>query len=121
VGEEFGKEYYTVNPVAINSPVNVFTENKRKLTVIESPEFGKVAFMCVGATMVGTIVTTGMRDGNQVERGTDLGTYKFGGSTCIVVFQKDTIEFDEDLLQNSQTSTETLVKLGQSLGVCIRK
>ena len=53
VGEEFGKEYYTVNPVAINSPVNVFTENKRKLTIIESPEFGKVrARACVASSRV---------------------------------------------------------------------
>jgi hypothetical protein len=48
-----------------------------------------------------------------VERGTDLGTYKFGGSTCIVVFQKDTIEVGLYQSNGKQTSLTTqLVKHG---------
>ena len=31
------------------------------MNVIESEEFGKVAFICVGATMVASIVYTGMQ------------------------------------------------------------
>mmetsp|Transcript_34361 Transcript_34361/g.75167 ORF Transcript_34361/g.75167 Transcript_34361/m.75167 type:complete len:640 (-) Transcript_34361:228-2147(-) len=120
-GKEIGKEYYTVNPVAINSPVNVLTENKRKVHIIDSPQFGKVAFVCVGATMVGTIVTTGLKEGNELKRGDDMGTYKFGGSTCVMVFQKGAIEFDQVLLMNSEKSLETLVKMGCSLGVCTRQ
>eukprot|EP00959_Pyramimonas_sp_CCMP1952_P119100 2490159-Pyramimonas_sp.AAC.1 len=46
-GPEIGKEYYTVNPVAINSPVNVLTENKRKVHIIDSPQFGKVGSLAV--------------------------------------------------------------------------
>ena len=37
-----GKQFWTVNPVAINSPVNVFCENVRRVAVIDSQEFGKV-------------------------------------------------------------------------------
>lgn len=44
---------YTVNPIAVNSTFcNVFTENKRAVCVIDSPDFGEVAFIAVGATMV---------------------------------------------------------------------
>jgi len=44
---------YTVNPIAVSSTfANVFTENKRAVCLIDSPEFGRVAFVAVGATMV---------------------------------------------------------------------
>ncbi len=49
---------YTVNPVAINSKVDVFGENKRAVVLIENPVFGVVAFVAVGATVVGSIVFT---------------------------------------------------------------
>lgn len=44
---------YTVNPIAVNSSfANVFTENKRAVCIIDSPDFGEVAFIAIGATMV---------------------------------------------------------------------
>ena len=44
---------YTVNPIAVSSSfANVFTENKRAVCLIDSPEFGQVAFIAIGATMV---------------------------------------------------------------------
>lgn len=33
---------FTVNPIAINQPVNVYTENKRGIVELDSKEFGKV-------------------------------------------------------------------------------
>ncbi len=50
---------YQVNPLAINSPsLNVFTENARVITMIDSPEFGPVAYIAIGATLVGSIILT---------------------------------------------------------------
>ncbi|KAK3269595.1 phosphatidylserine decarboxylase [Cymbomonas tetramitiformis] len=92
-----GTQYWTVNPIAINSPTPVFTENVRRVAVIESPQFGKVAFVCIGATMVGTIEFSNLKEGATLTRGLDLGTFKFGGSTCVTVFQKDAILLDSDL------------------------
>lgn len=113
-----GKQFWTVNPLAINSPVPVFSENIRRVNIIDSTEFGKVAFVCVGATMVGSIVFSDiMKEGSKLNKGDDLGSYKFGGSTCITVFQKGRITFDADLLENTGKHLETLVKMGTSLGV----
>lgn len=70
----------------------------------------------MGATMVASIVYTGMQEGNEVKKGDDLGTFKFGGSTVICVFEKGAIEFDKVLMDNSLKSTETYVKMGSSLG-----
>ena len=44
---------YTVNPIAINSPfADVLTQNKRAICMYDTPEYGPVAFVVIGATMV---------------------------------------------------------------------
>ena len=44
---------YTVNPIAINSTfANVLTQNKRAICMLDTPEYGPVAFVVIGATMV---------------------------------------------------------------------
>ena len=50
--------YYTVNPIAINQKIDVYGNNARLVTSIETKEFGKVLFVAVGATMVGSINMT---------------------------------------------------------------
>ncbi|KAE8722738.1 Phosphatidylserine decarboxylase proenzyme 2 [Hibiscus syriacus] len=112
---------YTVNPIAVNSKYcNVFTENKRTVTIISTAEFGKVAFVAIGATMVGSI-TFVKKEGDIGKKGDELGYFSFGGSTVICVFEKDAIEIDADLLVNSERSLETLVSVGMTLGVSRRK
>ncbi|XP_034224885.1 phosphatidylserine decarboxylase proenzyme 3-like isoform X2 [Prunus dulcis] len=108
---------YTVNPIAVNSKYcNVFTENKRVVSILSTAEFGKVAFVAIGATMVGSI-TFSKKEGDHVKKGEEFGYFSFGGSTVICVFEKDAIEIDEDLLANSARSLETLVTVGMKLGV----
>ncbi|KAJ0734254.1 putative phosphatidylserine decarboxylase [Helianthus annuus] len=112
---------YTVNPIAVNSKYcNVFTENKRAVSVISTADFGKVAFVAVGATMVGSITFT-KKTGDHVRKGDEFGYFSFGGSTVICVFEKDSIALDEDLLAKSARSLETLVSVGMQLGVSVKK
>nr|GEW93372.1 phosphatidylserine decarboxylase proenzyme 3-like [Tanacetum cinerariifolium] len=112
---------YTVNPIAVNSKYcNVFTENKRTVSIISTADFGKVAFVAIGATMVGSMTFT-KKKGDYVEKGDEFGYFSFGGSTVICVFEKDTIALDEDLLANSARSLETLVTVGMQLGVSVKK
>uniref|UniRef100_A0A1D1YH95 Phosphatidylserine decarboxylase proenzyme 2 n=1 Tax=Anthurium amnicola TaxID=1678845 RepID=A0A1D1YH95_9ARAE len=108
---------YTVNPIAVNSNYcNVFTENKRVVSIISTKDFGKVAFVAIGATMVGSI-TLAKKEGDFIQKGDEFGYFSFGGSTVICVFEKDAIEIDDDLLSNSERSLETLVCVGMKLGV----
>ncbi|XP_071729886.1 phosphatidylserine decarboxylase proenzyme 2-like [Rutidosis leptorrhynchoides] len=112
---------YTVNPIAVNSKYcNVFTENKRAVSIISTADFGKVTFVAIGATMVGSITFT-KKKGDYVQKGDEFGYFSFGGSTVICVFEKDSIALDEDLLAYSARSIETLVSMGMQLGVSIRK
>eukprot|EP01113_Clastostelium_recurvatum_P032709 TRINITY_DN4235_c0_g1_i1.p1 TRINITY_DN4235_c0_g1~~TRINITY_DN4235_c0_g1_i1.p1 ORF type:complete len:575 (+),score=184.18 TRINITY_DN4235_c0_g1_i1:53-1726(+) len=108
--------YYTVNPIAIREQIDVYTENKRMRTTIHSPQFGEVLYMAVGATMVGSINITSQQ-GAQIKKGDEHGYFAFGGSTVLVLFEKGTIRFDEDLVLNSVKPIETLIKMGDRIGV----
>jgi hypothetical protein len=39
-----------------------------------------------------------------------------GGSTIVLLFEKGTLAWDEDLLANGRASIETLVRVGMGLG-----
>ena len=46
----------------------------------------------------------------------EFGYFAFGGSTVIILFKKATIEFDPDLLENTEQQVETLVAVGNQIG-----
>ncbi|KJA25211.1 hypothetical protein HYPSUDRAFT_214202 [Hypholoma sublateritium FD-334 SS-4] len=108
-------EYYTVNPQAIRSSLDVYGENARKIVPIDSPQFGRVMAVCVGAMMVGTIKTT-VEEGDYVKKGQEFGYFAFGGSTIVILFEKGKVVWDEDLLVNGRASLETLVRMGMGIG-----
>ncbi|KAI7898117.1 phosphatidylserine decarboxylase-domain-containing protein [Cokeromyces recurvatus] len=109
-------QYYTVNPMAIRTTIDVFGENTRTIIWMDSEEFGQVAIVCVGAMLVGSIIITA-KVGSKLKRTDELGYFAFGGSTLITVFQKGKISFDSDLLDNSDKALETLVQVGNHIGV----
>lgn len=94
-------QLYTVNPIAVNSPmVNVFTSNKRVVVLLETTAFGLVAFVAVGATLVGSIRFT-VQEGDAVTKGQELGYFAFGGSTCILLVRGGLVHLDSDLQRMS--------------------
>lgn len=101
-------EYYTVNPMAIRSALDVYGENIRVVVPIDSVVHGRVMVICVGAMMVGSTVIT-RKPGEKVARGEELGYFKFGGSTLLVLFEDSVVSFDSDLVENSRGPLETLV------------
>ena len=108
-------EYYTVNPQAIRTQLDVYGDNARKIVPIDSPVFGRVMCVCIGAMMVGSIVTT-VKEGEQVARGQEFGYFAFGGSTIVILFEKGKLKWDDDLLANGQSTLETLVRVGMGVG-----
>ncbi|CAN8106180.1 unnamed protein product [Discula destructiva] len=108
-------EYYTVNPMAIRSALDVYGENVRVIVPIDSPTHGRVMVICVGAMMVGSTVIT-RQEGEQVRRAEELGYFKFGGSTIVTLFEGGKMVFDDDLVENSNGALETLVRAGMSVG-----
>ncbi|RSM03659.1 hypothetical protein CEP52_007256 [Fusarium oligoseptatum] len=108
-------EYYTVNPMAIRSALDVYGENVRILVPIDSERHGRVMVICVGAMMVGSTVIT-RNEGEQVHRAEELGYFKFGGSTILLLFEPGQMQFDDDLADNSSGALETLIRVGMSIG-----
>jgi len=48
-------DYYQVDPVALQSDVDILTRNRREYVIIDSEEFGDVLFVAIGATDVGSV------------------------------------------------------------------
>ena len=65
--------------------------------------------------MVGRIVNA--PGGRRVTRGEEKGRFEFGGSTVIVCLEPGRATVDEDLLANTAAGHETVVKLGERIGV----
>ncbi|KAG6033086.1 hypothetical protein E4U41_007023 [Claviceps citrina] len=108
-------EYYTVNPMAIRSALDVYGENVRVVVPIDSVVHGRVMVICVGAMMVGSTVIT-RKAGDHVKRAEELGYFKFGGSTVLLLFEAGKMVFDDDLVDNSSGALETLIRVGMSIG-----
>lgn len=102
-------DYYTVNPMAIRSALDVYGENVRVLVPIDSTVYGRVMVVCVGAMMVGSTVIT-RQAGEKVSRAEELGYFKFGGSTLLLLFEEGAVNFDSDLVGNSKGPVETFVR-----------
>lgn len=108
-------QYYTVNPMAIRSTIDVYGENVRVVICIETERFDKIFCVFVGAMMVGS-VKMNVELGDRVKKGNDIGYFAFGGSTILTIVGSDKIEWDQDLQTNSNHCLETLVRVGTRVG-----
>lgn len=106
---------YSVSPVALRRRLRYLVENKRVVTVIDSPEFGAVAMVEVGATNVGSIQQSFV-PGRAVKKGDEKGLFAFGGSCVITIFQPGRIRLDADLVAQSAKHLETYARIGDRLG-----
>lgn len=109
--------YHTVNPAALQR-FPVYKENTREYTVLESENFGPILTMEVGATMVGRIQN--YHGSRTVRRGQEKGRFEFGGSTIILCLRKDSVQIDADLVENTKQGIETVVKMGEKIGMSLR-
>lgn len=119
---------HTVNPVA-NDVRPIYKENTREYAVLRSQHFGDVLMMEVGALIVGKIVNNDGKEPKEtgydpvshkspvmVTRGQERGHFEFGGSTVILLLEKDKVEIDTDILENTKREFETIVKQGERIG-----
>ena len=106
-------ELHTVNPIALER-YNIYKRNCREYTVLHTENFGDVVQVEVGAMMVGRIVNND--DTASFLRGEEKGRFEFGGSTIVMLFGKDSVRIDEDILRSSAEDIETVVKYGEKIG-----
>ena len=104
---------HTVRPIALES-VPVFVRNCREYTIMETAHFGTVAQVEIGALLVGRIDN---REGaGSIRRGAEKGRFLYGGSTVVLLLEKDRVSVDEALFTATLNGIETPVVMGQVLG-----
>ena len=105
---------HTVRSVAL-SKVKVFARNSREWTVLHTQNFGRVVQIEVGALEVGKIVNHKKK--GDFLRGMEKGYFAYGGSTIILLFEKEAVKIDQDILEYSSQEIETIVHIGEKIGV----
>jgi phosphatidylserine decarboxylase len=109
---------YSVSPIALRRNIEYLVRNKRMLTMLETPDFGTVAMLEVGATNVGAIMQMYVEN-RPVAKGEEKGFFKFGGSCVITLFERGRIRFDADLIAQSRECRETYARMGDRLGEAV--
>ena len=107
---------FSVNPIALRQDIRILARNRRWLTQIDSPRFGRVLLLEVGATNVGSAVST-CQPGHPVEKGDEKGYFKFGGSLTMCLFPPNRIHLAPDLLERSAAGMELYARMGDHLGL----
>ncbi len=106
---------YSVNPLALRKRLAILSENKRMITEIDTPHFGTILYIEIGATFVGSIHQTYTPE-KSIRKGEEKGYFEFGGSCIALLFEKGRMVFDADLIANTRKGLETRAHFGESLG-----
>ena len=104
---------HTVRPIALQK-YPVFVQNCRELTVMDTVHFGKVVQIEVGAMLVGKIAN--LHQSGPIKRGEEKGKFLYGGSTIVLLLQKDAATLPDELYEATNNGLETPVRMGQQIG-----
>ena len=106
--------FHSVNPFALHRRPDILATNERQVSILATENFGTLAMVEVGAMNVGLMVQTHPR-GEPFRRGDEKGYFCFGASTVIVFGQPMTWLPVGDLLEQTETGRETIVRLGEEV------
>ena len=104
---------HTVRPIALEA-LPVFVRNCREYTIMKTDNFGTAAQIEVGALLVGKIKNH--HGEHTFSRGEEKGMFLYGGSTVVLLLEKDKAILDKSLFEATQKGEETPVVMGERLG-----
>lgn len=104
---------HSVQPVC-HEMTDVFIQNSREYSVIDSPENGIVLQMEVGALLVGKISNHDISLQREVRAGQEKGYFEYGGSSIVVLTQKMT-RLSDEILHREKIGDEIPVRVGENL------
>jgi phosphatidylserine decarboxylase len=107
-------KFHSVNPAALRYRSEIFFTNERQVSLLDTKNFGRIAYIEVGALCVGKIVQTHLRP--DFDRGDEKGYFLFGGSTVILLGQPGVWKPSADILNQTASKMETLIRLGDAVG-----
>lgn len=104
---------HCVRPIALRT-FPVFVQNSREYLALKTEELGTVVQMEIGALLVGKIKNLNMSSkGDRVHRGEEKGYFEFGGSTILLLFQKDAVCVREESCGRQNGDGEVKVRMGE--------
>jgi phosphatidylserine decarboxylase len=106
--------YFSVSPIAMKQNIKIYSQNRRVYSNIKSERYGDVLMAEIGAALVGSIIQTHEPD-THVTKGDEKGYFAYGGSTIVLLFERDKVTIDSDLLENTKNHFETEVKMGENI------
>jgi phosphatidylserine decarboxylase len=95
---------------------DILFSNERNVNILQTPHFGRLGFVEVGALSVGRIDQTHPLE-LPFRRGQEKSMFRFGGSAIVVFGEPGAWRPSDDLLQRTREGVETLVRLGETVGV----
>ncbi len=104
-------DLHSVNPLALKYRQDIFIKNERRVAILETAHFGKLAYIEVGATCVGKIVQS-FDESRPFNKGDEKGYFLFGGSTVVLCGEKGRWTPSADMLKNTAAGIETYIQLG---------
>ena len=107
-------QYHSVNPLALKAKPEILIVNERRASILETQDFGKLAYIEVGAAMVGKIVQSHDETAAH-HQGAEKGYFLFGGSTVILLGEKGKWAPSSDILENTEAGIETYLHLGEEV------
>lgn len=115
---------HCVRPIALRG-IPVFAQNSREYQVIQTERFGTMVQMEIGALLVGKIKNHDrmqkLNNVQNIQSGAEKGYFEFGGSTIILLFQKDAIRLCESRENTKNTYGERKVRSGECIAKCSEK
>jgi phosphatidylserine decarboxylase len=108
--------YDSVNPLALKYKNQIFIKNERYTSILQTENFGRLAYIEVGAICVGKIVQSHPWS-KPFTRGEEKGYFLFGGSTVILLGEKGAWKPSQDIMSNTLNGIETYLQLGQEVAV----
>jgi phosphatidylserine decarboxylase len=106
--------FHTVNPVA-NDVYPIYKENTREFCLLKTESCGTILMMEVGAMLVGKIENRKPLS-CRVTRGEEKGNFAFGGSTILLLTQKNCAAPLDFIRKRTEKGMETRVKMGSTVG-----
>lgn len=107
-------DYHSVNVYALKQKDDVFCVNEREISILETENFGKLAYIEVGAMCVGKIIQANPKK-KSFKKGDRKGHFEFGASTLIILGQKGKWSVSKDILKHSNVNRESYIKLGDEV------
>ncbi|MGA1826408.1 MAG: phosphatidylserine decarboxylase [bacterium] len=111
--------YYSVSPYAVKQRIKIYWENTREYSLLSTIHAGDILLCEVGAAMVGSIIQS-YTPHTDVKKGQEKGWFKFGGSTIILLCEKENVQIDRDIIENTHNGYETSIKMGERLAKVIK-